>query len=360
MSERTLLPEGEISRKPIQLALSFLPGDVKLLKEAAQLYGEAADQFVCFDDLGARDPFTSLTVIAGSLPADAKADIEVMGAAVPRLQATDSLVSFATAVHDLRINHKVTLGLVPGAWMETLGMKSATIGDMREAVESLRYLLQGRTDGYTGRRFHVEPGFQLGYQPIPEEQVEVFIGAYGPQMLRLAGQVADGIKLGGSTNPEMVAVAKERLAVGAKEIGRNVDDITISMGAVTVVDHDRNVALRKAKELGVVYIDVIGDRDVTAGAQQYTAQIAGIKEAMGRGDKEGAIAHLSDDLLKLFAFVGTPEDIAKQALELYEAGATRIEFGPPHGEVELEGVRMLAEEVFPLIRARLGSNGFVS
>lgn len=359
MKEIVRPPEGEITRKPIQLALSFLPSDVRLLKEAAQKYGDAADQFICFDDLGARDPFTSLTVIADNLSEEARADIGVMGAAIPRLNATDSLVSFATAVHDLRQGHRVTLGLVPGAWMETLGLKSATVGDVREAVESLRYFLQGRTDGYSGRRFHVESGFKLGYQPIPEGQVEIFIGAFGPQMLRLAGQVADGIKLGGSTNPDMVAIAKERLAVGAKEVGRNVDEITISMGAVTVVDHDRDVAIRKAKELAVVYINVIGERDVTEKARQYTNEIAAIKEAMARGDTEGAIACLSDDLLKLFAFVGTPEDVAKQASSLYEAGATRIEFGPPHGTQELEGVRMLAEEVFPLIRERVGSMGFV-
>jgi 5,10-methylenetetrahydromethanopterin reductase len=42
--------------------------------------------------------------------------------------------------------------------------------------------------------------------------------------------------------------------------------------------------------------------------------------------------------------------VAAQALELYAAGAERVEFGTPHGLDEAAGVRLLGETVLPLLR----------
>ena len=54
---------------------------------------------------------------------------------------------------------------------------------------------------------------------------------------------------------------------------------------------------------------------------------------------------ISDELLRRFAFAGTPDEIAEQAEALFAAGATRVEFGTPHGLDERRGVELLGEIV---------------
>jgi len=75
-----------------------------------------------------------------------------------------------------------------------------------------------------------------------------------------------------------------------------------------------------------------------------------IKTAAARYDFEDAAANISDDLLHRFAFAGTPDEVAEQAVKLFEAGAGRVEFGTPHGLTEEEGLRLLGERVLPALK----------
>ena len=59
---------------------------------------------------------------------------------------------------------------------------------------------------------------------------------------------------------------------------------------------------------------------------------------------------ISDDMLDRFAMAGTPEQVAEQARALFEAGASRVEFGSPHGLTAEAGIRLLGERVLPRLR----------
>ena len=58
---------------------------------------------------------------------------------------------------------------------------------------------------------------------------------------------------------------------------------------------------------------------------------------------------IPDAIVDRFSFAGTPEEVAAQARDVLDAGARRVEFGPPHGLDERVGVRLLAERVAPLV-----------
>jgi len=60
---------------------------------------------------------------------------------------------------------------------------------------------------------------------------------------------------------------------------------------------------------------------------------------------------ISDELLDQFAFAGTPDHVAEQTLRLFEAGATRVEFGTPHGLTVQTGIDLLGKQVLSAIRA---------
>jgi 5,10-methylenetetrahydromethanopterin reductase len=55
-------------------------------------------------------------------------------------------------------------------------------------------------------------------------------------------------------------------------------------------------------------------------------------------------------VLSLFAFAGTPADVAAQAEAVLDAGALRVDFGTPHGIDERHGVELLCREVLPRLR----------
>ena len=72
------------------------------------------------------------------------------------------------------------------------------------------------------------------------------------------------------------------------------------------------------------------------------------------GDHEGAGALVPDAVLDRFAFSGTPDQVAAQVAALFEAGATRVEFGTPHGLTAARGIELLGRRVLPAVRAASG------
>jgi 5,10-methylenetetrahydromethanopterin reductase len=99
-----------------------------------------------------------------------------------------------------------------------------------------------------------------------------------------------------------------------------------------------------------MYVDVVGSRDPTAPMEPELLQRIRTLIAANRHREAGAL--VSDAALSCFAFAGTPADIAAQAEELFAAGASRVDFGTPHGLDERHGVELLCRDVLP--RLRLG------
>ena len=119
-------------------------------------------------------------------------------------------------------------------------------------------------------------------------------------------------------------------------------------GAVTVVDHDGARAREHARRRVAMYLDVVATLDPTAALDPEL--LSALAERVAARDTDGAARLVSDETLDLFAFAGTPAQIAGQAQTLFEAGARRVEFGSPHGLDERAGVDLLAREVVPRLR----------
>jgi alkanesulfonate monooxygenase SsuD/methylene tetrahydromethanopterin reductase-like flavin-dependent oxidoreductase (luciferase family) len=155
-----------------------------------------------------------------------------------------------------------TGGYGPAFW-ETVGLPNRPIAIMREYVTAVRGLLAGQqvTAGEIVARTDAGPGApgwtrtaSLGVQDLPP--APVYLAALGPQMLRLAGEVADGALLNWAT-PERIAVSRERIDEGSARAGRAAGSVPMTM-----------------------YIRVCIDDDVAAARQAFGAQV--LSYAMGR------------------------------------------------------------------------------
>ena len=176
----------------------------------------------------------------------------------------------------------------------------------------------------------------------------MLIGTWGARTAALAGEVGDEVKVGGSANPAMVAVTRERVAVGARRSGRNLDDVGIVLGAVTVVDTDGTAARALARREVAMYLAVVAGLDPAARVDPSVVER--VRQCVDAGDLDAASAAISDDVLDLFAYSGTPEHVAELAQRGIDAGARRIEFGTPHGLSGARGVELLGSRVLPLLR----------
>jgi 5,10-methylenetetrahydromethanopterin reductase len=215
------------------------------------------------------------------------------------------------ATLDAASGGRAYLGLVAGAWLDRLGLEEEKpLTRLREAVEVIRRLLARDTTGFAGERFTLAPGARLAYDPL-RARVPLMIGTWRERTAKWAATVADEVKIGGCANPDMIRLMRDWLGP---------DGPRIVVGAVTVVDKDGAAARHRAAEVVRLYLEVVGDLDPT------------LELRAGQAPP-----------LEKFALAGTPDDVALHARSLLEAGAYRVEFGTPQGDLDLLCDRVLTE-----------------
>lgn len=244
-----------------------------------------------------------------------------------------------TAVLDATSNGRAFLGLARGTWLEPLGLdQSDPVTAIRETWEIVRRLLAGDDSGFTGRRFSLPEGQRLRFS-ILRNQVPLLVGTWAPRLAAFAGEEAHELKVGGSANPDVVAVLRERIAN---------PDVGIVLGAVTVVDDDGARARRIARREVAMYLAVVAELDPTVEVDPEL--IARVREHVDADDHDAAGSLIPDDLLDRFSFAGTPDEVAEHAEAVFAAGARRVDFGTPHGAPERRGVELLCTGVLPRLR----------
>jgi alkanesulfonate monooxygenase SsuD/methylene tetrahydromethanopterin reductase-like flavin-dependent oxidoreductase (luciferase family) len=134
-----------------------------------------------------------------------------------------------------------TGGYGPDFWA-SVGLPSRPIAVMREYVTAVRGLLDGQqvtAAAFIGEQGGGAPGWpqsaSLGVADLPP--APVYLAALGPQMLRLAGETADGVLLNWAT-PEHIAVSREQVDAGAARAGREPGTVPLTMYIRVCIDDD--------------------------------------------------------------------------------------------------------------------------
>lgn len=229
-----------------------------------------------------------------------------------------------------------------GAWWDPLAQnvgitRRKPLKAMRETVDVMRRLLAMENVTFHGE-FHYVNGIELDVVHGRREprDVPIYIGATGPKMIQLAGQIADGIVLNYCVPPEYNDMAMENLAKGAKKAGRTLEDIDRPQLVVCSVHHDREKALDGARGLLTQYL----------AQQPHIAQASGVKQEivekiqsiLGWPATKEQIAtakvYVPDELVLRITATGTPEEVRAKVQEYLDRGAT-CPILYPLGDVEL-------------------------
>jgi 5,10-methylenetetrahydromethanopterin reductase len=217
-----------------------------------------------------------------------------------------------------------------GAWWDPLAAnvgieRRKPLQAIREVVESVRRLLAAETVTYHGEFVHLE-GVKLDVVHGRKEprNVPIYIGATGPQMLELTGEIADGVVLNYLVSPQYNADAMERLETGAKRAGRSVYDLDRPQLVVCSMDADRKKALDGARKLVTQYLaqqphfaKAIGVSDEILGKIKSVLSWPATEEEIER-----AMEFVPDEIVQLIAAAGTAEECRAKVQEYIDAGAT--------------------------------------
>lgn len=248
------------------------------------------------------------------------------------------------AMLDMVSQGRAYLGLVRGAWLDQIGVATTQpVQTLRETALVVQYLLAGNTGGFNGEIYQLAEGVKLNYAPY-RTHVPLMIGTWGKQTAKLAGEIADEVKIGGSANPAVVGWLRQFIAQGERLAGRLEKTVGVCLGAVTVVDEDRSAARAWVRREAAMYLPVIAPLDPTIDDPEWMERVMLLDK---HKDYEAISKLISDEMLDRFTIAGNAHDIIEHVERLQTEGCTRVEFGTPHGLVSERGIRILGEKVLP-------------
>ncbi len=217
-----------------------------------------------------------------------------------------------------------------GAWWDPLArqvgiQRRKPLKAMRETVEVLRRLLNMETVTFHGEFHHVDNiKLDVVHGRKEPRNVPIMIGATGPKMMELTGEIADGAVLNYCVPPEYNHQALEHLERGARKAGRTLDDLDRPQLVVCSVHEDRETALNGARELLTQYL----------AQQPHIAKASGVKPEVvekiqsilgwpaTQEQIRQAMPLVPDDLVDRITASGTPEEVKAKVRRYVENGAT--------------------------------------
>ncbi len=217
-----------------------------------------------------------------------------------------------------------------GAWWDPLAKnvgieRRKPLTAMRETIEVMRKLLALERVTYHGE-FHHVTGIELDVVHGRREprHVPIFIGATGPQMMELAGEIADGVLLNYCVPPEYNDEALELLDKGARKAGRTLDDLDRPQLVVCSVHEERAEAIRGAKMLLTQYLAQQPHIAKASGVKQEVVEkIQGILGWPATKEQiEKAMIYVPDELVLRISATGTPAEARAKVQEYLKRGAT--------------------------------------
>ena len=165
-----------------------------------------------------------------------------------------AMLAKMAATLDVLSGGRLELGLGAGAYWDGVagfGGPRRTPGEAYRAFKDALHILKGMwadagsTFSYEGALYQVENA-QAG--PAPAHPIRIWAGAYGPKMLKLTGQMADGVIVSYNfVPPAKLADLNQRIDEGALEAGREPQEIRRGYNLMGVIDTGENTRVRGLK-----------------------------------------------------------------------------------------------------------------
>ncbi len=181
--------------------------------------------------------------------------------------------------------------------------------EMREYVGVVRAILRNE-DPPQGETFHSHFHF-MGFQPRPD--IPIYLAGLAPGMLRLAGEIADGVILW-LCNPEYIrSTVVPSIAEGCAKAGKSPDGVDIVAAVPAAVTSEPDQAKAQLRSELIPYFSLPFYRKMI--------ELSGFGDDLAGFDSEGVDA-ISDEFLARLAAIGTAEEAEAVVRSYADSGAT--------------------------------------
>ena len=231
-------------------------------------------------------------------------------ATMAQTAATIDEYSDGRMVLGLGVSHRVTVE----NWHGQKIVKPVT--QMREYVSGVRAILRGE-EPPDSAFFPTKFAF-MGYSARPE--LPIYVAALSPNMIRLAGELADGVMLWLCCPSYIETAVIPTLREGVEASGRAFDDFDV-VAAVPVALTDDPESARAALRQDLIPYASLPFYRAMLEASGFADELAAFDEGMAAGDLERAKAGLSDRMLNELAGIGSAEEVQGAVRRYQAAGA---------------------------------------
>src|SRR5919198_624029 len=198
-----------------------------------------------------------------------------------------------------------------------IGRKPVTVEQLEWASLLIKDLAEGRPVTYDGTQIQLK--WAKGRLPL-------WIAAYGPKALRLAGRIGDGVILQ-LADPALIPWLLGFVRQGAEEAGRNFEDIRVMSAAPAYVSGDLAHAREQVRWFPALVSNHVVDLVRRYPPDELPAELTDYIRARdhydyadhGRAGAEHA-AFVPDEVVDRFCVIGTAEACERRLRQLEAAG----------------------------------------
>lgn len=176
---------------------------------------------------------------------------------------------------------------------------------VRETVEIIRKLFKDGKASYKGPLHQIE-SYDFWF-PAARKNIPIYLSAVFPKMLKLTGQIADGLILVWQT-PASIKTAIQHVRDGIKKAGRKNSDVDITSLLSCSISKDAASAKKGMKGLIAFYCGFFPRYNRVFAEAGFAKEAEVIKEAWDRGDKDKAASLVTDEMVDEVAVTGAPNE----------------------------------------------------
>jgi alkanesulfonate monooxygenase SsuD/methylene tetrahydromethanopterin reductase-like flavin-dependent oxidoreductase (luciferase family) len=203
------------------------------------------------------------------------------------------------------------------------------VEEMRDYVSIVRAIVGGAVPP-PGRRWRSDlPLVLLG----PFDDMPILIGALSPAMLRLAGEIADGVVLWLATPAYIADTVVPQVSIGRARVGKTVEGFEIVASIPCAVTDDaltlrRSLTKQIAHNLRLPFYRSMLERGGHGDDLKLVDEVAAYEE-LDLPIDPNALTHLAQgSIIESLAAIGSPEVVAAKLAEFGDAGVTLAGVNP--------------------------------
>ena len=194
------------------------------------------------------------------------------------------------------------------------------IGMMREYVALLRECLSGEPVTFEGDYFRSKR-FRLGVR-LGERKPKIIMAALNPQMLKLAGEVADGVLLN--------YLPASHVGTSIEQVRKGGDAKIYAYVHAAVGDFERSARSARKDLFNYAMADGYARMFSQAG---FEDEIKELRARQAEKDREGALAAVSERMIQAIDFIGNESEVTTFVKGYVDAGVEHPVLMPlPWGE----------------------------